>query len=141
MVSALASRINLQQRVDFPSTEEQLAGVLLPTHNVPYQSTRSVNNVLPRRHTDSTSHRNRTRTLRDVISAHVEEIVQSAFGLDDGEDSSNVSPPSFDYVASGLSIAAAVSSMNPSVGIDIEFGDVGIRHRSADSTTQNDMRD
>jgi hypothetical protein len=58
--------------------------------------------------------------------AHLEDMVQSAIGLDKDDGSINGLPD--------LSING--SSLDANVGLDIELGDIGLRHRSADHLQQ-----
>lgn len=113
--------------------EEQLIGVLLPTHHRPLNRTRSTPHSTisgvpgpPRRQTHPP-------TLRKVISAQIEDIIQSALGIDDEDDvldievslSSNSSRPE-------SSIAEGAGSSRDKLGLDVEPGDMGLRHRSGD---------
>jgi hypothetical protein len=58
--------------------------------------------------------------------AHLEDMVQSAVGLDKEDNAINGLLDSFD----NLSINE--SSLDANVGLDIDLGDIGLRHRSAD---------
>jgi hypothetical protein len=115
-----------------PSAEEQLIGVLLPTHHRPLNRIRSTPHTASSR--DPTPARRRTHppTLRKVISAQIEDIIQAALGIDDDDGldievslSSNSSRPESSRAEGGGS-----SLDNP--GIDTEPGDMELRHRSAD---------
>lgn len=65
---------------------------------------------------------------------HFEGVVQSALGIGDDVDITD-EPLSFDSSEAESSInGAEVSSLDTDVGMDIELGDLGLRHRSADNT-------
>ena len=66
--------------------------------------------------------------MHDAVVASIGDVIQSAVGLD-GADRPFVSfeGPSGDESSTG-------SSLDTDVGLDIELGDLGLRHRSADNT-------
>ena len=69
--------------------------------------------------------------------AHLEDMVQSAVGLDKENDAINGLPEPFD------SLSINESSLDANVGLDIDLGDIGLRHRSADhlqSTKHNENK-
>ncbi|PMD29707.1 hypothetical protein L207DRAFT_642249 [Hyaloscypha variabilis F] len=118
--------------------QEQLISVLLPTYNSthlprpPNQTTQSSR----RKRTHSQPRRLRTPSLREIILANVEDIIQSALGIDDG-DSITIDVPrlSFDDSSERSSRRSAeVGEIGGDVGfdVDVDLGDVGLRHRSAD---------
>jgi len=115
--------------------EEQLVGVLLPPYNRPHRRTRSASQVVLRRRPKHTPSQTHTPTIREVILDHFEDIVQSALGLDD-DDCLTDGPLSFDTSVSEPSTdGAEVSSLDTNAGFDIELGDLGLRHRAADNTS------
>ena len=117
-------------------SEEQLIGVILPTYNTPLRRTRSTNEPSQQIRTNSRSRPTHT-TLSEIISAHIEDIIQSALGIDDDELNINVLRTSFDRPGPASSIPVTAGSSLDKGGLDIELGDVGLRHRSADSMVQN----
>lgn len=116
-------------------TEEQLVGVILPTYHSPARHVRSAN--VPSQPTNP-SQPSRTQTLRKVISAHLEDIIQSTLGIDD-DDGIDIDAPraSFHHAQAESSTKEIEVSSKDGVGLDIEPGDMGLRHRSADGTAEN----
>jgi hypothetical protein len=114
-----------------PSTEEQLIGVILPTYNTPVRCTRSASDPSQRTHPTQPRH---PPTIRDVILAHIEDIIHSALGIDDDKTDIDVLRTS---TASPITLAAGSSLDNVGHPVDIELGDMGLRHRSADSMAEN----
>lgn len=116
-----------------PSAEEQLIGVLLPTHHHPLNRTRSPPHSTTSRGPTPPRRQTHPPSLRKAISAQIEDIIQSALGIDDEDDvldievslSSNSSRPE-------SSIAEGAGSSRDKLGLDVEPGDMGLRHRSAD---------
>ncbi|KAE9376340.1 hypothetical protein N431DRAFT_462181 [Stipitochalara longipes BDJ] len=121
--------------------EEQLVRVLLPTYNNPNRRPRSPNQATqpPRRkRTDSQPRRIRTPSLREIIIANVEDIIQSALGIDDYDNIDIDTQLSFNRPSETSSRKAAeAGSIGGDVGLDIELGDVGLRHRSADGILES----
>jgi hypothetical protein len=118
------------QNIDSP-TEEQLIGVILPAYDTPIRRIRSANDPSQRTHPTQTQH---PPTIRDVISAHIEDIIQSALGIDDDKTDIDVLRTS---TASPITLAAGSSLDDVGLPVDIELGDMGLRHRSADSMAEN----
>ncbi|KAH8760168.1 hypothetical protein BGZ57DRAFT_611446 [Hyaloscypha finlandica] len=114
-----------------PIDEEQLIGVILPAYNTSIRRTRSANDPSQRTHQTQTRH---PSTIRDVISAQIEDIIQSALGIDDYKTDIDVLR---DSTASPITLAAGSSLDNVGHPVDIELGDIGLRHRSADSMVEN----
>ena len=114
-----------------PPTEEQLIGVILPAYNTSIRRTRSANDPSQRTHQTQTRH---PSTIRDVISAQIEDIIQSALGIDDDKSDIDVLRTS---IASPITLAAGSSLDNVGLPVDIELGDMGLRYRSADSMAEN----
>jgi hypothetical protein len=114
-----------------PPTEEQLIGVILPAYNTSIRRTRSANDPSQRTHQTQTRH---PSTIRDVISAQIEDIIQSALGIDDDKTDIDVLRAS---TASPITLAAGSSLDSVGHPVDIELGDMGLRHRSADSMVEN----
>lgn len=79
--------------------------------------------------------------MREFILASVEDIVQSAIGLDD-DNSLDIDIPevSFDGASENAPRQSPeVGSIRGDVGLEVELGDVGLRHRSADGTSESKM--
>jgi len=115
--------------------EEQLVGVLLPPYNRSHRRTRSANQGVSRKRLKPTPIRTHTPTLREVILDHIEDIVQSALGLDNDNGLTD-EPLSFDTSEAEASTdGAEVSSLDTNAGLDIELGDLGLRHRAADNAS------
>jgi hypothetical protein len=74
-------------------------------------------------------------TLREVVVASLEDTILSALSLEEDNNNSDMPQLSFDApsVDSSRNLAE-VSSLDTDVGLDIDLGDMGLRHRSADST-------
>jgi hypothetical protein len=114
-------------------SEEQLIGVLLPTNHRPLNRTRSTPHSTTSRGPTPPRRQTHPPTLRKVISAQIEDIIQSALGIDDEDNvldievslSSNSSRPE-------SSVAEGAGSSLDNFGLDVEPGDMGLRHRSAD---------
>jgi hypothetical protein len=60
--------------------------------------------------------------------------MQSAIGIDDDKTDIDVLRTS---IASPITLAAGSSLDNVGLPVDIELGDMGMRHRSADSMAEN----
>ena len=114
-----------------PSTEEQLIGVILPAYDTSIRRTRSANDPSQRTHPTKPRH---PPTIRDVISAHIEDIIQSVLGIDDDKTDIDMLQTS---TASPITLAAGSSLDDVGLPVDIELGDMGLRHRSADSMAEN----
>ncbi|PMD55499.1 uncharacterized protein K444DRAFT_666723 [Hyaloscypha bicolor E] len=128
--------------------EEQLIGLLLPTYNnhTPHRppSPNTHNHTRSRRTSPSPhplyhprsnpqSQHSHPPTTREIISAHLDDIIQSALGLsDDGLSSLGGS-----QYGSSVDIAEGSSLEDMGVDVEVEGGDVGLRHRSADSVTEH----
>lgn len=113
-----------------PIDEEQLIGVILPGYNTSIRRTRSTNDPSQRTHPTQTRH---PPTIRDVISAHIEDIIQSVLGIDDDKTDIDMLQTS---TASPITLAAGSSLDDVGLPVDIELGDMGLRHRSADSMAE-----
>jgi propanediol dehydratase large subunit len=105
--------------------------VILPAYNTPIRCTRSTNDPSQQTHQTQTRH---PSTIREVISAQIEDIIQSALGIDDEKTDIDVLRAS---TASPITLAPGSSLGNVGLPVDIELGDMGLRHRSADSMAEN----
>jgi hypothetical protein len=117
--------INLPRNINRSLIEEQLVRVVIPTYNVPARRTRSANRFVPRRCTNPAPRPTPAPTARQVLLTHMEEIVQTALGVDENVDIDGESTVS----------VAIDQPLEADVGLDIELGDMGLRHRSADTSS------
>jgi hypothetical protein len=109
-------------------SEEHFIGFLLPPHNIPSRHTHSLNNQASRNH-----------LIRDTISAIIEAIIQSPMGLDDSaltnDSSINLDFSAPNDVVSNLGPSSGAGSLaDENSDVEIEMGDLGLRHGSADHT-------
>jgi hypothetical protein len=109
------------------NAEEQFIGILLHARSITTHRTRSENEHTKRRRPAHVV------ALRDFIMDNLKDNVQSALGLDgDCDDTDGLKLP-FDNPSGDPSTSETVgSSLNSNFGLDIELGDIGLRHRSAD---------
>jgi hypothetical protein len=117
--------INLLRNINRSLIEEQLVHVVIPTYNGPARRTRSANKFMPRRRTNTAPRPAPAPTARQVLLTHMEDIVQATLGVDEDVDIDGES-----------TISVAIDQpLEADVGLDIELGDMGLRHRPADTSS------
>jgi hypothetical protein len=117
--------IDLLRDINRSLIEEQLVHVVIPTFNVPARRTRSANKFVPRRCTNTAPRPTPAPTVRQVLLTHMEDIVQTALGV--GEDVE---------IDGESTISVAIDQpLEADIGLDIELGDMGLRHRSGDTSS------
>ncbi|CZR66567.1 uncharacterized protein PAC_16468 [Phialocephala subalpina] len=108
--------------------DEELIGVLLPTHHVRTRRPQSAD--LPRTTQD---HVLSAPSRRELFMEHFSDIIQTTLGLEDETlEAVDGTLPSMNDPSSTTSTGS--SNDADVVVVDIQLGDIGVRHRAADQT-------